>query len=276
MDSTAIELTNRIGSITDLISGGTWSSQQVMAEVAKVKEVLAGLGAIRGDFVHITEHNRAKTMFFLVACWQLGLSPVLVGEELLQLHEALRTNVNCQFLVSASGVKRLSGRYEIGLTSEPLAIVLASSGTTGDPKAIGYTFRNLQYRINSIFDLHGSHMERALCLLPTTFGHGLIANCLTPWLNGKHLVLGGRFDLSSLVGLNTILDEHQITFFSSVPSVWSLAQRANLQPPVGKFLRSIHCASAPLSIDVVGWLSPEIQSWELWVHYGLTDRKSVV
>ncbi|WP_324601772.1 AMP-binding protein [Accumulibacter sp.] len=52
------------------------------------------------------------------------------------------------------------------------------------------------------------------------------------------------------------LDEHRITFMSSVPSIWRLALKL-ARPPSAGTLQRVHCGSAPLSAHV--W--EEIRQW---------------
>jgi acyl-CoA synthetase (AMP-forming)/AMP-acid ligase II len=73
---------------------------------------------------------------------------------------------------------------------------------------------------------------RTLCLLPTHFGHGLICNCLFPWLSGQDLFITPPFRPDIIMRLGRLLDDHHITFMSSVPSIWKLALKlANRRRP---------------------------------------------
>ena len=90
---------------------------------------------------------------------------------------------------------------------------------------------------------------RTLCLLPTHFGHGLICNCLFPWLAGRDLFITQPFRPEIIMRLGPLLDEYRITFMSSVPSVWRLALKLGKRPGAGT-LERVHCGSAPLSAAV--------------------------
>ena len=84
-----------------------------------------------------------------------------------------------------------------------------------------------------------------MCLLPTHFGHGLICNCLFPWLSGQDLFILPPFTPDAVMRLGKIIDEHRITFMSSVPAVWRLALKI-ARPPQGGTLQRVFCGSAPL------------------------------
>jgi acyl-CoA synthetase (AMP-forming)/AMP-acid ligase II len=75
--------------------------------------------------------------------------------------------------------------------------------------------------------------------------------------------------------LGSIIDEHRITFMSSVPAVWRLALKI-ARPPQGGTLQRVFCGSAPLS----GHLWREVQRWtgtrNVCNAYGITETGSWV
>jgi acyl-CoA synthetase (AMP-forming)/AMP-acid ligase II len=154
------------------------------------------------------------------------------------------------------------------------ALILFTSGTTGDPKGVVHTHRSLGARWNSLRAALGiDAFRRTLCLLPTHFGHGLICNCLFPWLCGQDLYVLPPFRADILVGLGKVIDRHAITFLSSVPTVWRLALKTAKPPERGSLVR-VFCGSAPLSGDL--WRS--VQQWsrarEVMNVYGITETGS--
>src|SRR6185295_8997428 len=139
-----------------------------------------------------------------------------------------------------------------------------------------HTHRSLRARWTGLRDhLPPQAFERSLCVLPTHFGHGLICNSLFPWLTGNDLYITPPFRPEVIVRLGAIIDEHQITFLSSVPSIWKLASKLS-QPPSRGSLRRLHCGSAPLSADA--W--ENIRRWsgchEVCNAYGITETGSWV
>jgi acyl-CoA synthetase (AMP-forming)/AMP-acid ligase II len=139
-----------------------------------------------------------------------------------------------------------------------------------------HTHRSLRARWTGLRDhLPRGVFARTLCMLPTHFGHGLICNCLFPWLSGHDLYISPPFRPDLVVRVGAVLDEHAITFLSSVPPIWKLALKL-AKPPQRGTLQRVHVGSAPLSAAL--WT--DIRKWTRTPHvcnaYGITETGSWV
>jgi acyl-CoA synthetase (AMP-forming)/AMP-acid ligase II len=116
-------------------------------------------------------------------------------------------------------------------------------------------------------------LARALVTLPTHFGHGLIGNALTPLMAGGDIILP-PLGIALAQNLGRIIDEHRITFMSSVPAMWAMALKLG-HAPRGHSLVRVHIGSAPLSSqlwsDVVSWSRAEVFNC-----YGMTETANWV
>jgi acyl-coenzyme A synthetase/AMP-(fatty) acid ligase/thioesterase domain-containing protein len=153
------------------------------------------------------------------------------------------------------------------------ALVLFTSGTTGEPKGVVLSFQALSARIRSnIAAIGKENLADTLVTLPLHFGHGLIGNTLTPLIAGGNITLHSP-GLLLAQNLHHIIDEYGITFMSSVPAIWRVATRTS--PPTRTSLARIHVGSAPLSAelwsDIAAWSRAEVVNC-----YGLTETANWV
>lgn len=257
-------------------------------------------GVRPGDRVFLLYGNSLEFFVDLMAIWQLGgcVIPIDLRLTCFEIENLAKTANPALAIYQGNLVDRLASvlkgsgvnvlqtpdlfsNFPDTDTSVPLpvhrgsledeALILFTSGTTGNPKGVVHTHRSLQAKWFALETHVGvERFQRTLCLLPTHFGHGLICNCLYPWLSGQDLYVVPPFRTDLIMNLGRILDEHQITFMSSVPSLWRLTVKAATPPSISK-LQSIFCGSAPLS----AFLWNEIQKWSgiSQVHnvYGITE-----
>jgi acyl-CoA synthetase (AMP-forming)/AMP-acid ligase II len=294
-------LDRTVGSLNDPLNGQSWGPSVVLGLMLRRMERYAELGLTRSDRVFFHHGNTLEFFVDLLAIWQLGACAVPVDGRLTPFEvEVLARAAKPRFSVwkgepdrglatslAAVGVRLLPSGDEKELQEKPAltpkgagfsmdddALILFTSGTTGQPKGVVHTQRSLRARWMSLREKLGlDSYRRTLCLLPTHFGHGLICNCLFPWLSGQDLFVGAPFRPDVVMRLGALLDQHEITFMSSVPSLWKLALKTT-KPPQSQTLKRVFCGSAPLSAAV--WKS--IQDWtgtaQVFNAYGITETGS--
>lgn len=133
------------------------------------------------------------------------------------------------------------------ISSELEALILFTSGTTGNPKGVVHTYRSVISRISTNRAYIGDRiLRKSLCLLPTHFGHGLLGSCLTPLYAGGDLFLNPLISIGEFANVGGKIDSDQITFFSSVPSMWRVMLKVS-KPPIEKTLRQVNIGSEQVS-----------------------------
>jgi len=290
------------GDITEPLARRTWKREQILHRAAQRRAYFAHRGMNQNDRVFVHYGNRIEFFIDLVSVWSLGACLVPVDPRLTAFEiETLARAANPRFSIwhdlpedslaaalASKGTQVLTTeepRESLGLRtgSEELrrsllldqeALILFTSGTTGSPKGVVHTHRSLRARWITLQQTLGIDVfKRTLCLLPTHFGHGLICNCLFPWLSGQDLFILPPFKNDVILQLGELLDAHEITFMSSVPPVWRLALKVASPPRAGK-LKRVFCGSAPLS----GHLWKGIKEWtgapEVLNAYGITETAS--
>jgi oxalate---CoA ligase len=277
---------NRLGCIQDIGLGLHWDQKAFAREVDRRAIVLSQLRLGRGSIIAIAHTGTARFFADLFAVWRVGataacLDPSLTGTEqrtvldfakpaaLLVDRELPSDPLAVPVLQLATLRPTHATAPSVDIVPEDDALVLFTSGTTGAPKGVVLTFHALMTRLkHNAAAIGAPSLGRALVTLPTHFGHGLIGNALTPLTNGGEIVLCPR-GVSLGDRLAKIIDEHRISFLSSVPSLWRIALGSSTAPAGNSLLR-VHVGSAPLSASL--W--SEIAAWsraDVVNCYGMTE-----
>ncbi|HEY7041899.1 MAG TPA: class I adenylate-forming enzyme family protein [Methylomirabilota bacterium] len=283
-----------VGRLVEPLTGRYWDAPTVTREVAAWSARLMSRGLRPGDRVFLHSANRLEFFAALLAVWRLGgcavpVDPRLTRVEVERLVEVasprlsvIDDDVDATALPAAVTVVNAREDAGPGELSADLArphddaLILFTSGSSGAPKGVVHTHASLEARWAALRRHLGlAAYARTLCLLPTHFGHGLICNCLFPWLGGQDLFITQPFRPDLLARLGALIDEHRITFLSSVPAVWRLALKI-ARPPRKAALERVHCGSAPLPATlwegIRGWAGTK----EVFNTYGLTETGSWV
>ena len=266
------------GSISEVGQGEVWDSKRLESEVRKRVSLLRKLG-IGHDSRVLCCHGGTPAFFAdLFAIWRLGgcavcLAPNLTAAELSNIVDFLSPSLlltdesfsggagsGTPIVCAKNEVERYCDTEQfspVGELDSP-ALILLTSGTTGIPKSVVLSFRALLARL-TLNRLHISDdaLANTLCVMPTHFGHGLIGNCLTPLYAGKHLILAPITDAKKAADLGSVIDAYDVTFMSSVPTIWKIVLKVGKRPG-DESLRQVSVGSAPLSKelwqDIIDWV----------------------
>jgi len=108
------------------------------------------------------------------------------------------------------------------------AVILYTSGTTGQPKGAELRHRNMRHNAlvtDRVFGVDESRPDTYLCVLPLyhSFGQSVIQNSAVAY--GGTVVMQARFEARAALDL---MRERKVTFFAGVPTMyWSLLEAAD-------------------------------------------------
>lgn len=156
------------------------------------------------------------------------------------------------------------------LSGNDLALLLYTSGTTGEPKGVMLTHRNLTANAESIVEYLGlSDSDKVMVVLPFHYSYG---NSLltTHLMVGGTLVLENRFVFPNLV-LDKIREE-RVTGFAGVPSTFAiLLNRSNLRNSAIPSLRYVTQAGGAMSPKLALDLREALPGTDIYIMYGQTE-----
>lgn len=130
---------------------------------------------------------------------------------------------------------------------DDVALVLHTSGTTGRPKAVPLTHRNLTRTIGNIqrtYELTPN--DRTLLVMPLFHVHGLLAAFLAPLGSGGSAIVPSKFSAGEFWADFTT---HKANWYTAVPTIHQILLK-NPPPSPKPNIRFIRSCSSPLSPKV--------------------------
>ena len=152
---------------------------------------------------------------------------------------------------------------------DDLAVILYTSGTSGLPKGVMLTHKNLESNARAAV-LHAKlHSANSfLGILPNFHAFGITILCLVPLLLGARAVYTARFVPRRLVDL---MEKERPDVFIAVPSMYAaLLGVKNASPEQAKSLRFVISGAEPLP-DAITTEFKRIYGKDILEGYGLTE-----
>jgi acyl-CoA synthetase (AMP-forming)/AMP-acid ligase II len=141
---------------------------------------------------------------------------------------------------------KLAGKRAPLESAQPddVALVLHTSGTTGRPKAVPLTHRNL---LRTMKNIQGTYeltpKDRTMLVMPLFHVHGLLAGFLAPLASGGSVIVPLKFSAS--VFWNDFA-EHKANWYTAVPTIHQILLKNPIPSPKPE-IRFIRSCSSPLS-----------------------------
>lgn len=260
------------------------SYREFCEKVFGVAHFLKSHGLGKGDRIATISHNHWHTVVQYFAAWLLGLVvvPVNLGEDderiayilengnvelafiridnrdriskIFDENDSLKhiETVLCEDTVDnywrEGGIEELT--EEIGELSEAASLIVFTSGTTGAPKAVVLSQRNLLEDARSIADWHAIDAQtRMMCVLPIHHVNGTVVTMITPFFAGGSTVLNQRFRVKRFF---PIVEEQEVHIVSVVPTLLQYLNNyySDRERPECATLRHVICGAGPLTVTV--------------------------
>jgi long-chain acyl-CoA synthetase len=239
-------------------------------------------GLSQGDRIATISHNHWHTVVHYFAAWLLGLVvvPVNLGEDDERIAYILengnvelafvRTDYRDRFrkiLESYDQLKHIEwvvcedetdnftrDKGELNLPEDSLteseSLIVFTSGTTGAPKGVMLSQRNLLEDARSIAEWHNIDEDtRMMCVLPIHHVNGTVVTLITPFYAGGSTVLNQRFRTSRYF---PIIADENVHIVSMVPTLLQYLNNyyENEDRPETPTLRHVICGAGPLTVKV--------------------------
>jgi acyl-coenzyme A synthetase/AMP-(fatty) acid ligase len=251
-----------------------WHFGELIACSAGLSGAFAARGVKRGDVVMTLVGNRIEWVLTLLACWRMGAvalpcntqlrrhdlehrvaaaNPQLcVGEEglLAELPDGVRTMDMAEIAtVLDEDLPQETPAAIAAMEPEDPALIVFTSGTTGDPRGVVHAYRYLFGQSIQAEHWFGSRQgDLAWCTTATGWSKSARNVFLAPWLTGAAAVIhDGRFDPAERLDFAGALG---VNVLCQAPTEYRmLAKRTALQPLPQ--LRRMVSAGEPLDPETI-------------------------
>ncbi|MGE3773955.1 MAG: AMP-binding protein, partial [Gammaproteobacteria bacterium] len=284
--------------------GGRWHYGELEAESARLARFLHETGLAPGDRVSVQVEKSVAALLLYLACLRAGLvfhplnpaytaaelefflvdaAPAAVVVDPARAAEvfalAARAGAQRHYTLDAQGRGSLwdasrasTADYAIAAAGEhSLAALLYSSGTTGKPKGIGLTHRNLAVNARALCAAWGfTHEDVLLHALPMFHVHGLFIALGCVLLSGSRMLFLPKF------GVEAVLDAlPRATAMMGVPTYYTrLLADPRFDAALCRHVRIFTCGSAPLLPDSFHAFEAKT-GHRLLERYGMTETSVI-
>ncbi|MFP4409073.1 MAG: class I adenylate-forming enzyme family protein [Spirochaetaceae bacterium] len=163
---------------------------------------------------------------------------------------------------------------EVG-SDEP-AVVLYTSGTTGNPKGVTLTHRNFHFQLNTVVKslIPFTSEDRVVGVLPMYHVFGLANSLIAAINNGAAIVLIPQYSPANLIAA---IAEQKATILPAVPSMYQhlLAAARAKKTEIPKSLRYCVSGGAALPLAILNRFMETFET-KILEGYGLTETTSSV
>ncbi|RAL59365.1 hypothetical protein DID88_006855 [Monilinia fructigena] len=241
----------------------TVTYKQLSADISSFQKKLAKLGVTPQAAVSIALPNTYEFIVaFLAASWQRGIAAPLNSaykQEEFEFYiddlssavalvpkDSFQKDGTCIVLdIKDEGKLKGKGNQKVEQAQpDDVALVLHTSGTTGRPKAVPLSHRNLTRTMKNIQATYKlTPADRTMLVMPLFHVHGLLAGFLAPLMSGGSVIVPPKFSASEFW---RDFITHKANWYTAVPTIHQILLK-NPPPTTKPNIRFIRSCSSPLS-----------------------------
>jgi len=250
------------------------SYKEFMISVIYLSGYMQKLGITNGSKVIIFSSNHYNSVIFYYACWTLGAVavPVNVNEEPDRIDYIIKNAGVKYIFTSKKYIEKLNSfktvliknfedinyteqiafNFDIGKNAglNDEALIVYTSGTTGNPKGVVLTQFNLLIDSYYIAKWHRvSKNDAMMCVLPLHHVNGIVVTLMTPLIAGGRIVLNNRFQTNSFF---RIIEKESVKIVSVVPTLLQFLLHSDIAISDYNLYKFSHiiCGAGPLTCDL--------------------------
>src|SRR5215207_4808989 len=258
-----------------------WHYGELIARSAGLSGAMAARGVERGDVVMTLVGSRIEWVLAMLACFRMGAVAMPCNPQLRRHDLELRVNAadpklcigedgllaELPYGVSSMTLSEVTDALDedvpqetpadvADLDPDEPAVIIFTSGTTGEPRGVVYPQRYLMgQRLQAEHWFGARDGELAWCTAATGWSKSTRNVFIAPWLSGATALLHeGRFEPAERLA---IADREGVNVLCQAPTEYRMiARRAELRPIPS--LRHLVSAGEPLNPEVIRAFREEV------------------
>lgn len=265
------------------------SYEELCRQVLNAQKVLKeNYGLKKGETIILAANKQLSFVSVYFACHLLGVVVLPLAPDINERRLALIVNkvqpklaigIDAKCLICAkiglAEFEDFASEYEFTDINFPdedcIADILFTTGTTGEPKGVTLTQKNIEAaarNINTFIRNTVDDVEMLALPISHSFGLGRLRCALS---NGQTVVILGSF--ANMKRFFRFMEEYKVTGFGMVPASWAMIKKLS-GLKIGEYasqLRYIEIGSAPMPLEDKRILIDTLPDTRICMHYGLTE-----
>lgn len=265
------------------------SYRMLLENIMYAKKVIEEeYGLKKGDAVILAADKQPEFVSLYFACHLIGVKVLPIAPDTnAKRYEHIKTRVFPSLIIgfkdeeAECSVIELNifkdGREEFDLNKlkypslDDIADIIFTTGTTGEPKGVQLTHRNISgaaQNINTFIRNISEDVELLALPISHSFGIGRMRCALS---RGQTLIMLGSF--ANVKRFFRFMKEYHVTGFGMVPASWALLKKMSGMQ-IGEYkdqLNYIEIGSAPMPLEEKQSLLYALPHTRICMHYGLTE-----